>query len=151
MNSRTPVFRNTERSRISGFSFLDFGHATRSRSHPVTEIFRVKKRAEKEKTTAASRAASLRSHEDRPNSLFAHISRASPRLFIQNASKLCFARSVTGTELFHEANLTDTRSREYQLLYEVRYLSLKKYSELPVQRTHVYDIIRPFVIELVPL
>jgi len=60
MNSRAPMSRNTElpraracaRERISGFSFLDFGHITCSRSRPVTEIFREKKRAREEEKEA---------------------------------------------------------------------------------------------------
>lgn len=83
MNSRAPISRNIARARISGFSFLDFSHAVRSRSRPVTEIFREKKRAseleeeeEAEEQTIARLLDGYRDsshfHEDRPNSLFAH-------------------------------------------------------------------------------
>ncbi|KAL0129108.1 hypothetical protein PUN28_004063 [Cardiocondyla obscurior] len=71
--------RARERERISGFSFLDFSHAVRSRSRPVTKIFREKER-ERRYVVEGDEVARLLDgsrdsshfHEDRPNSLFAY-------------------------------------------------------------------------------
>jgi len=63
--------RACAREGISGFSFLDFGHITRSRSRPVTEIFREKKRERRRKrrVSLTDFAIAPTFTRDRPNSL----------------------------------------------------------------------------------
>jgi len=104
MNSRAPISRNIARARISGFSFLDFSHAVRSRSRPVTEIFREKER-ERNRRRRRSRASLTgfaitptfmkidRIHYSRTVSRASRSCIIATRLFILSASELsllCF-------------------------------------------------------------